>query len=94
MAGFFAINLIGIILLSVNFVCQENVYGFVSKVIFNNENQNGVFGGFGFGENNNGIENTSFFGETQQNNNSENASTNNVFGSFETQQPGNNNESI
>ena len=61
---------------------------------FNNENQNGVFGGFGFGENNNGIENTSFFGETQQNNNPENASTNNVFGNFETQQPGNNNESI
>ena len=60
----------------------------------NNENQNGVFGGFGFGENNNGIENTSFFGETQQNNNPENSSTNSVFGNFETQQPGNNNESI
>ena len=39
MAGFFAINLIGIILLSGNFVCQENVYCFVSKGIFNNENQ-------------------------------------------------------
>ena len=36
---------------------------------FNNENQNGVFGGFAFGENSNNTENTSFFGETQQNNN-------------------------
>ncbi len=61
---------------------------------FNNENQNGVFGGFGFGENNNGTDNTSFFGETQQNNNPENASINSVFGNFENQQSGNNNESI
>ena len=36
---------------------------------FNNENQNGVFGGFGFQENKGVTENSSFFGETQQNNN-------------------------
>ena len=56
---------------------------------FNNENQNGVFGGFEFGENKNGTENTSFFGETQQNNTA-NASINSVFGSF--QQAGNSNQ--
>lgn len=39
MTSFFAINLIGSILLSGNFVCEENVYNFVSEVVFNNENQ-------------------------------------------------------
>ncbi|MBO4815711.1 MAG: hypothetical protein J5507_01995 [Clostridia bacterium] len=38
----------------------------------NNENQNGVFGEFAFNGNNNETENTSFFGEIQQNNNPEN----------------------
>lgn len=62
---------------------------------FNNENQNGVFGGFEFGENKNVVENTSFFGEIQQNNNSNNttnASTNGVFGNFGIHQAGNINE--
>ena len=68
---------------------------------FNNENQDGVFGGFTFGENSNNTENTSFFGETQQSTNpenvnngfnTENASTNGVFGSFGVQQAGSINE--
>ena len=46
---------------------------------FNNENQNGVFGGFTFGENNNITENNGNLGETQ------NANTNGVFGNFGTQ---------
>ncbi len=70
---------------------------------FNNENQNGVFGGFGFGENNTGTENTSFFGETQQNINTENAyngfkaenaNSNGVFGNFGVQQAGSINEPV
>lgn len=68
---------------------------------FNNENQNGVFGGFSFGENNNVTDNTSFFGETQQNINAENinngvktenANINGVFGNFGVQQAGSINE--
>ena len=51
----------------------------------NNENQNGVFGGFTFGENN-VAENASNLGETQ------NASTNEVFGNFEVNQAGSINE--
>ena len=47
---------------------------------FNNENQNGVFGGFTFGENNNITENNGNLGETQ------NANTNGVFGNFGIQQ--------
>ena len=67
----------------------------------NNENQNGVFGGFSFGENNNVTDNTSFFGETQQNINAENinngvktenANINGVFGNFGVQQAGSINE--
>ena len=44
---------------------------------FNNENQNGVFGGFAFEQNNNGTENTS---------------TNGIFGNFGVQQAGGINE--
>ena len=51
----------------------------------NNENQNGVFGGFTFGENN-VAENASNLGATQ------NASTNEVFGNFEVNQAGSINE--
>ncbi len=68
---------------------------------FNNENQNGVFGGFSFEENTNKTENTSFFGEFGQNNNPENVAnqfngeksgTNEIFGEFGTQQAGSINE--
>lgn len=70
---------------------------------FNNENQNGVFGGFSFGENTNNTDNTSFFGEMGQNNNPEkatnefngqNAVKNEKFWEFGAQQVGNSNESV
>jgi hypothetical protein len=51
----------------------------------NNENQNGVFGGFTFGENN-VTENASNLGTTQ------NAGTNGVFGNFGVNQAGSINE--
>ena len=63
---------------------------------FNNENQNGVFGGFGFEENNNTAENTSFFGETtqlniNQENKRVNTKANSIFDSYSVGQTGTNN---
>lgn len=57
---------------------------------FNGENQNGVFGGIGFEGNKNVAENTSFFGEAQQNSTQENVGLNadDIFAGFGVKQAG------
>ena len=58
----------------------------------NSENQNGVFGDFGFGENISGTDNTSFFDGIQQNNNQQNTDNgvkaSDIFAGFGVQQAG------